>query len=144
MSISIRQIKPEDAPAVKLLSNQLGYSISIEETENNIKAILANNDHSAFVAVQDETIVGWVHVFAAIHLESGPSCEIRGLVTDDRHRRKGIGRLLVEKSKEWGRSKGRQVLRLRCNMKRTEAHAFYFSIGFKETKQQMVFQISTT
>jgi hypothetical protein len=40
-----------------------------------------------------------------------------------------------------GKEKGNDKLRLRCNIKRTETHLFYQRLGFKEAKQQKVFEI---
>jgi len=140
--ITVRQIKEGDAPGVSLLSKQLGYTITEEETLHNIQVIHANRDHDAFVAVDGDKPVGWIHVFSAFQLESPPVTEVRGLVIDEAYRRKGIGKLLIEEAKKWCRSQGNTTLRLRCNVIRTEAHAFYLGIGFKEMKQQKMFQIN--
>jgi GNAT superfamily N-acetyltransferase len=57
------------------------------------------------------------------------------------YRKKGIGKMLIEKAADWGREKGNKKLRLRCNVKRAEAHLFYQHLNFKESKQQKVFEI---
>lgn len=141
MSITIRKVLPEDASRITELSGQLGYTITEKETLENIKAIQQHNDHDAFAAVEDDRILGWIHLMATFQLESTPACEIRGLVVDDQCRRKGIGKLLIRKAKEWASEKGRKAIRLRCNIKRTEAHEFYLGIGFYETKRQIAFEI---
>jgi len=48
----------------------------------------------------------------------------------------GIGKLLVDKVKQWAREKNNSKIGLRCNVKRTEAHLFYEHLGFIEVKQQ--------
>jgi GNAT superfamily N-acetyltransferase len=142
MKISIRQISIDDATAIVGLSHQLGYPITVSETTKNISAILANKDHDAFVAVHESKPVGWIGVFYAIQLESPPWCEIRGLVVDEQYRGKGIGKMLIEKAKQWGKEKGNSKLRLRCNVKRKETHLFYQHLGFDEMKEQKVFEIN--
>ena len=65
-----------------------------------------------------------------------PHCEINGLVIDEKYRGKGVGKLLIEKVKQWAKEKGNDTLSLHCNVKRTGAHLFYEHLGFKEIKQQ--------
>jgi len=142
MEISVRQISQQDAASITILCQQLGYSLTRQEILQNIIAVLGSKDHDAFVAVYDNKVVGWIGLAETIMIESLPFCEINGLVIDENYRFKGIGKLLVEKAKQWAREKGRNTVRLRCNVKRTEAHLFYRHLGFKETKQQTNFEIS--
>src|SRR5262245_58078587 len=135
MEIFIRTITEEDAEAVNLLSTQLGYTMPIEQTLANIKLVLGTNGHSAFVAVDENKIIGWIGVAVALQIESAPFCEIRGLIVDEKYRGHGIGKLLIDKVKEWSRGTGNKTLRLRCNMIRTGSHLFYQHLGFKEVKE---------
>jgi GNAT superfamily N-acetyltransferase len=144
MDIYARQMSSEDAAVVAALSRQLGYPLSSQQILENIHAVHSSKDHCAFVAIYDSHVVGWIGLAQAIMIESLPFCEINGLVTDENHRGKGIGRLLVEKAKEWAKEKGNDTLRLRCNVKRTEAHEFYRHLGFRETKQQTAFILDLT
>ena len=143
MEIIIRQIIPEDGVAINKLSRQLGYPLPETQTLQNIKAVLAHTDLTAFVAVYEKEIVGWIGLAHTIIIESLPYCEINGLVIDENHRGKGIGKLLVEKAKHWAKEKGIDKLKLRCNIIRTEAHLFYQHLGFTATKQQTNFEIKT-
>ena len=143
MEIFIRKIEERDAPAVVALCKQLGYDLSVQQSLDNIRAVLASKGHDAFVATDAEKVVGWIGLAQAIQIESPMCCEIRGLVVDDQYRNRGIGKLLVEKAKQWCRENGNKKLRLRCNMKRTEAHLFYQHLKFKEVKEQKVFEIET-
>ena len=141
MEISIRSILEDDAAVVNALSQQLGYTLPLELTLSNIKAVISYNGHDAFVAVHEDKVIGWIGVAQAIQIESAPFCEIRGLVVDEKYRNQGIGKLLIEKAKQWGKENGNKTLRLRTNMKRKETHLFYQHIGFKETKEQKVFEM---
>jgi len=141
MQIYIRQISPTDAEAVTNLSHQLGYPLPVDQILQNISAILATRDHDVYVAVHDDRIIGWIGVCHTIMLESQPYCEINGLVVDEEWRGKGVGKLLIEKAKQWGKERGNDKLKLRCNVIRTETHLFYQHLGFKEVKQQKNFEI---
>lgn len=142
MPLLIRTILPEDAEDVSALSRQLGYSFNSEETREQIRQVMDSSNDFAAVALMDEKLVGWVHVFRAIRLETKPFAEIGGLVVEEQWRGRGIGRALVRATKQWSASQGINELRVRCNVKRKEAHAFYAGIGFTELKEQKVFQFS--
>lgn len=142
MKIIVREMDVEDAEAVNTLSKQLGYPLSIEQTLQNIKAILQSKDHTAFVAEYENKIVGWIGAARATMIEVMPHCEINGLVIDEYHRGMGIGKSLVDKVKHWAKEKGNDKISLHCNVKRTEAHLFYEHLGFKELKQQKNFVIN--
>ena len=142
MKFTTREMMEKDAEAVNTLSKQLGYPLSIEQTLQNIKAILKSKDHAAFVAEYENKIVGWIGAAQAIMIEVMPHCEINGLVIDEHHRGMGIGKLLIERVKHWAKEKGNDKIGLRCNVKRTEAHLFYEHLGFTELKQQKKFVIN--
>jgi GNAT superfamily N-acetyltransferase len=142
MKISVRKMDIEDAEAVNALSKQLGYPLSIGQTQQNINAILQSKDHTAYVAEYENKIVGWIGAAQAIMLEVMPHCEINGLVIDEHHRGMGIGKLLIDKVKQWAKEKGNDKIGLHCNIKRTEAHLFYEHLGFTELKQQKNFVIN--
>ena len=139
-AIYIRPITENDAKPIAALSKQLGYSLGTEETAENIREVIADKDHAAFIAMIDNQVAGWIHIFKAMRLESKPFTEIGGLVVDENNRGQGIGKLLVEKAREWAKEKHIAKLRVRCNKKRAEAHQFYQAIGFIESKEQKVFE----
>jgi GNAT superfamily N-acetyltransferase len=141
MEIFIRSIAEQDAEAINALSTQLGYAMPIEQTLANIRSVLGTQRHNAFVAILENKIIGWIGAAEALQIESAPFCEIRGLIVDERYRGHGIGKLLIEKVKQWSKETGNKTLRLRCNMIRKEAHLFYQHLGFKEIKEQKVFEM---
>ena len=150
MEIFIRRIAAEDVAAITALSYQLGYPLSAEQILQNINAVMKNNRHDAFVAVYENKVIGWIGLAHCILIEMPPYCEINGLVVDNKYRKLGVGKMLIEKAKQWAKEKarlndkvgqGNDKLRVRCNVIRTEAHLFYQHLGFKETKQQKVFEI---
>lgn len=139
--IKIREMTVEDAKGVNVLSSQLGYPLSLEQTLQNINLVSQSKDHTAFVAEYEDKIVGWIGASQSIMVEIMPQCEINGLVIDENHRGRGIGKLLIEEVKRWAKEKGNDKIGLRCNVIRTEAHLFYEHLGFKEIKQQKNFVI---
>ncbi|SFP60453.1 GNAT family N-acetyltransferase [Parafilimonas terrae] len=139
--IFIRRMQIEDAEAVNMLTGQLGYSIDIAQVKCNLELLLNDDDAAAFVAVLNNRVIGWMTVAGVITLESSPYCEIRGLIVDEQLRNKQIGKALIEKTKQWCRDNKRERLRVRCNVVRNASHAFYLHLGFKEKKEQKIFEM---
>lgn len=141
MEIILRKMNADDADAVMRLSKQLGYAISAVETKENIHLISCNETSEAFVAVHEKDVVGWISVASVYSLTSPLISEIRGLIVDEKYRGNNIGKMLVDKTKEWCALNNCKRLRLRCNTTRKETHNFYLHLGFTEKKEQKVFEI---
>lgn len=144
MDITIREIHENDAAAISQLSLQLGYTLSPFETVNQIKEIAASGDNCAFVALYNKKIIGWIHAFKAMRLETKTFIEIGGLVVYESYRGKGVGKALVERIKAWCVEQKIAALRVRSNTKRSDAHMFYLKNGFTESKEQKVFGMKVT
>lgn len=141
MPVSIRNVLSADAMVISHLSAELGYNMSPEKTLSQINAINTSTDNVAYVALLDNVIVAWIHIFYTVRLESDSYCEIGGLVVSSVHRGKGIGKALIAHSKQWCIAKKVSTLRVRSNVTRTEAHTFYINAGFQQIKRQEVFAI---
>jgi GNAT superfamily N-acetyltransferase len=141
--LTIRQVKTEDAGEIERLSEQLGYPSSIDQVQCRIDSIINSQQDKVFVAVSgNNVVVGWIHVFVAIRLESEPSAEIGGVVVDSNYRNRGVGKTLLEHAERWAAQKDLTKLRVRGRTSRDEAHCFYKSCGFTQSKTQYVFDKS--
>ena len=139
--VEIRVITKKDAESVAWLSTQLGYESDIEQISARIKHINKSNDNCAFVALVDDKVVGWIHGFYTLRIESDPFVEIGGLIVDSAYRNLKIGKQLIERLKLWAEQHQVKKLKVRCNIIRTESHKFYERLGFKENKRQIAFEI---
>lgn len=144
MEFLTREAKVEDSKSIADLSHQLGYPATTEETIMRLRAIFSSGDNCVFVACHENIVVGWVHAFYGLRLESASFVEIGGLVVDAGFRNKGLGRLLVNRVLEWAKIKGIERIRVRSNVVRKETHRFYQILGFKELKEQKVFALDLT
>lgn len=141
--LTIRQVKTEDAGEIARLSEQLGYPNSIEQVQRRIDWIIDSRQDEVFVAVSGDTlVVGWIHVFAARRLESGLFAEIGGIIVDSNYRNRGIGKTLLEHAERWAAKKNLTKLRVRSRTSRGDAHRFFKSFGFTQSKTQHVFDKS--
>ncbi|CAH0179132.1 Aminoglycoside N(6')-acetyltransferase type 1 [Pedobacter sp. Bi27] len=140
--VQIREISEKDAESVATLSTQLGYESDIKQTSARIKRINNSNENCAFVALVDGKVVGWIHGFYTLRLESDPFIEIGGLIVDENYRNLKIGKQLIENVNLWAKKHQVKKLKVRCNIKRTESHKFYERLGFKENKRQIAFEMN--
>lgn len=139
--IIIRKAVFPDAGAISILSTQLGYSPSVNDTERYFKSYESRSTDVMYVVEDGDEVVAWMQVSDMIRLESGRFCEIVGLVVDERYRGKGIGKLLVRTAIEWCRNIGCTKLKVRTNVLRKETHVFYELVGFAEVKEQKIFEM---
>jgi GNAT superfamily N-acetyltransferase len=98
-----------------------------------------DQDHALLVAeAMDGAILGWLHVHRPKLLVSPPSAEIGGLIVGSGSRRHGVGAALMAAAEEWARGAGCQLVCLRSNVIRTDAHAFY-GLGYTDAKTSHTF-----
>ncbi|MBS1918738.1 MAG: GNAT family N-acetyltransferase [Bacteroidetes bacterium] len=135
----IRAVHEKDAEKVSQLSGQLGYPTSLEKTIENIRQINADYNQVTFVAECENTVAGWIQLQKRVSIVSSPFVEIVGLIVDENHRNKKIGKALVKAGIDWAKQKNILQLRVRSNAARNESHGFYKTLGFREVKTQKVY-----
>ena len=136
----VRTAQRGDAAAVAALSAQLGYDEAVDEILRRIEDIRAQGNGEVYVAVVPPDIVGgWVQVFGLLLVELPPLAEVGGIVVDSRYRRIGVGRSLMEAAEQWARQNGLATLRLRSNLQRDDAQAFYRRLGYAEIAASTLF-----
>ena len=135
-NITYREAIINGAADMALLNTQLGYPSTTAFLTENLEKVLSLPDNIVFVGEFNQRVIGWINIRLVSTIETGTYCEIFGLIVDEAQRNRGIGKVLIDKAKEWTKSKGVNKLRVRTNVKRKEAHRFYFREGFKEVKEQ--------
>jgi len=138
-NVSVRRSTQKDRGAIATLSHQLGYPSTVNEVSDRLEKIQPDPNHLILIAERKGTPVGWLHAIKEIHLESGEFVEIAGLIVDEASRGKGIGALLVRETEQWAALHACAELRVRTNVLREDAPAFYERRGFQLRKQQRVF-----
>ena len=136
----IRPATVDDAPAIALLLHQLGYPTTPESVRARVTELRDRDDSAILVAENDrKRVIGCAHVLIDHRLAEGRRGEISSIVVDDHLRSSGTGAMLVQAAAAWLKSRGVGRLRVRCNAVRDRAHRFYDKLGFRQTKQQKVF-----
>ena len=139
-TLIIRPIALADAAAAGQLSAEFGYPVSPETMERRIAALQNRTDHVVFVALIDESAVGWIDVGIIHHLQSEPYGEIGGFVVSEKYRSTGIGKQLIARAEHWMRERGLSRSLVRSQIKREAAHRFYLREGYSQIKTSAVFE----
>ncbi|WP_449286745.1 GNAT family N-acetyltransferase [Marinobacter sp. PE14] len=139
MEVSIQTANSEHLNGIHGLVLEWGYPTSESETLEWLKALVNSSNHQVFVAVSDDSVLGWTAVEKRILLGEGVISEITGLVVRSNCRRSGIGQLLVNAVEKWSRNLGISRVLVRSNVCRLESHEFYPSMGFELMKTTKVY-----
>lgn len=129
-SIHLRPVTPGDAVAVAALLTELGHPTRASDIAARLST-LEREGGAAIVAVgDDDDPLGLITLARYNSLHSpGPKAHITALVTASTARRRGVGKLLVERAFEWARENGCVRLIVTSAERRTDAHAFYPACG---------------
>ena len=136
--VLIRDAKPEDAAALaKLNREEMGYEYPEENTRQKLQALLSGGKDKILVAEVCGTVVGYVHLCDYDLLYFDSMKNVMGIAVSSEYRRQGIGGKLLSAAEDWARADGAAAVRLSSGEGRTEAHAFYRSLGYSGTKKQL-------
>ena len=135
--VQVRDAAASDAAALADLAEQLGYPCTPEDMASRLPGT-GESAHERVIVAEDRVggVVGWITVRETVHIHSAPYADVSGFVVDQAFRGRGIGKLLMAEVERWSRARGLGAIRLSTNIKRTEAHRFYESLGFRIIKTQ--------
>lgn len=131
-AVIVRDAALPDAGAISGLLQELGYSVSAAETEDRLGSLAATSTDPVLVATVDGVPVGlialhWTHML--VHADR--VARVTALVTHGGARQRGIGRRLIAAGADRARQAGCDLLELTTALQRSDAHAFYRSLGFE-------------
>lgn len=137
----IRLAKVSDAAIINQLSSEeLGYSVELDITRQQLAKLLSQSDQFILVAeAVSGQVVGYLHAHAYQALYSQPYLNIMGLAVDRQAQGKGHGRQLLAALEELGRQQGYEGIRLNSGVSRQAAHDFYRACGYHQRDDQKRF-----
>jgi GNAT superfamily N-acetyltransferase len=140
--MKIEKMKPVDLPEILILAEQLGYPNSLDDLKSRFEEIKDNSDYALFVAkAESNQIIGYIQVNKESHsLLSSSRAEIAALIVDKDVRNKGVGAELLKHAEAWARENNLDIVRLRSNIIRTDAHRFYQRNGYEIVKSWHLFR----
>jgi GNAT superfamily N-acetyltransferase len=138
--LNIREAEINDKESLALLCNQLGYEAKTEDIPPRLDQIKELSHQIVYVAVIDQQVVGWIHVYLCPLLISGLQAQLGGMVVDEKFRNKGIGKKLLIQAENWARSKSCHYISIFTNITRSETHHFYAQMDYQTKKTEYVLQ----
>lgn len=137
-SIRIRAATLDDAAAVAPLLDELGYPCTVEEARERLGKLIDVAGIAVFVAEAEDGLAG-VEVVAEISAllhQPGRVAQITALVVGSKHRRLGVGKLLIDAAEAWARECGCRRMVVASAERRSDAHAFYEAVGYAHTSRR--------
>lgn len=140
-NVEIRSPREADHPRLAELATQLGYPSTAQDIARRLASLDAHSRYAVFLAeIERAVTAGWICVVIHATLETDPYAEITGLIVDEAHRSHRMGEKLVARAEQWAREQGCNQARVRSNVIRDRAHAFYLRNGYEQYKTQKVFR----
>jgi predicted N-acetyltransferase YhbS len=138
----VRAATKNDIPRILELYRQLSITTapteldrkpSLEDYRRVFARISAVPGLELLVAEEEGEIAGSVVLFIAPNLSHGglPWALVENVIVDQKYRRQGIGKLLMDYAIARAKEAGCYRIGLSSDKKRREAHQFYRALGFK-------------
>ena len=135
--VPVRVTRESDAAEFARLCAQWGYPIGEERCSTCISKVLASKNEGLNSAeFEPGNLVGWAHVQTRDIIAASSFGEIVGIVVDESSRRRGVGRVLIDRCVQWSLEQGIDKMHVKSNSIRSEAHSFYPNIGYELEKTQ--------
>ena len=141
MRITIRPARADDAPALVQLGSSVGREDgawlltsdgwrSVADERRYLRALKRYPHAAVYVAEEGDAIVGRLSLARDNHPASHHVADL-GLMVAETHRRRGIGRALLEQAVDWARDTGISKLELHVFPWNEAAIRLYETFGFE-------------
>jgi len=135
----IRPAKASDAPKIADLLGELGYAVHPSFILARLNLLHGRPDASVLVAEAAENVIGVVavHLFPLFHADVWTG-RITALVVSAHHRRRGIGRLLLDAAEGFAWNHGCTRVEVTSGGTHEPAPQFYESHGYQRPGHHLV------
>ena len=118
----------------ELFAIETQFSADPEKQRRGLQQLLESSSAEVWVAERNGRIFGMITVQLLISTaEGGASGLLEDLIVTSAHRRKGLGRALVEAAVRWARGQGATRVQLLADGHNVPAIIFYRKLDWKQT-----------
>jgi GNAT superfamily N-acetyltransferase len=119
----------------ELFTLEIDYMPDSRRQRCGLEQLLQMDDAVVLVAERCGKVVGMCTVQTVISTaEGGPAGLLEDMFVETEYRRQGVGRGLLQAAESWAADRGLMRLQLLTEFNNTEALAFYFSAGWRNTR----------
>jgi GNAT superfamily N-acetyltransferase len=137
--MKIRKANREDAEAVAVLLEQLGYPGARVFLAERINSLADDSNEELIVGEDDGRVIAVLSLHFIPQLAvAGPFARVSYLCVHDGFRNRGFGRQLEEYAEASARTRGCDRMELHSHARRTDAHRFYFRQGYEESPKYLI------
>ena len=122
--LTIRELEINELEQAFPIISQLRTHLSLKEYIGIVK-IMADNGYKIVCLFENDEIVSYMGFAKLINLYYGEHIWIYDLVTDERKRSQGYGKLLLSYIEEYAKDNRLNCVALSSNIQRQDAHRFY-------------------
>jgi len=105
--------------------------VTIDDLRRRLE--LLPGEDRLFLALDGEFLIGYAHLRIAHDLASEDTVELLAISVSPERRRQGVGRHLMTAAETWASQAERARLVVHANVVRSEALAFFSSLGYLES-----------
>jgi len=137
--VRIRRARPEDAPALAPLLEELGYPDDTERVRARLLSFAPDSTSFVLVAEDAGRLLGSASASVMPLLqEDGSWCRLSALVVAEDCRRAGVGRALVAEVEKLAHAAGCRYIEVTSGERseREAAHAFYEALGLEQVSRR--------
>lgn len=135
MILEIQPVTSKDLPLLNQLYTEIdGESpLSLSHVEQIFEQIKQYPNYQIYIAwLKGEAVGTFSLLFIPMILHDSKSALIDAVVVTSTYRHQGIGKAMMQEALKLSREAGCYKAMLSSNLKRTVAHQFYESLGFKQ------------
>ncbi len=141
MELQIVRTRYPPEPCLEQLATLLRIEvpdITLDDLKRRLE--LLPSDDRFFLALDGEFLIGYAQLGVTHDLENEDVVELVNIIVTVELRRQGVGRRLMTAAETWATQADRGTLVLRADVLRTEALAFFSSLGYVQsnTSQEYV------
>jgi GNAT superfamily N-acetyltransferase len=135
MILEIQPVTSKDLPLLNQLYTEIDEEspLSLPHVEQIFEQIKQYPNYQIYIAwLKGEAVGTFSLLFIPMILHDSKSALIDAVVVTSTYRHQGIGKAMMQEALKLSREAGCYKAMLSSNLKRTVAHQFYESLGFKQ------------
>jgi aminoglycoside 6'-N-acetyltransferase I len=141
--MNIEVISPENLLALTQLALQLWPECDFAEELAGWKSVQEDPDQTCFLAKYAHEYIGFIHVTLRHDYVEGadstPVAYIEGLFVDEKYRKTGIGKQLLQQAEAWAKSHGVLQIASDTEIANQASIDFHQKVGFTEANRIVCF-----